>query len=95
MTDSLTGLQKRVAELSRGTLEELMVAMRLALIEYSERESEPLPIVFDDICVNFDPARRCAVLAELEQFAKNRQILFLAHPLPGEPDPAGTDAPQH
>ena len=86
MTDSLTGLQKRVAELSRGTLEELMVAMRLALIEYSERESEPLPIVFDDICVNFDPERRNAVLAELERFAKNRQILFLAHPLPGEPE---------
>ena len=86
MTDALTGLQKRVAELSRGTLEELMVAMRLALIEYSERESEPLPIVFDDICVNFDPERRNAVLAELERFAKNRQILFLAHPLPGEPE---------
>ena len=83
---ALTGLQKRVAELSRGTLEELMVAMRLALIEYSERESEPLPIVFDDICVNFDLERRNAVLAELERFAKNRQILFLAHPLPGEPE---------
>ena len=27
-----------------------------------------------------------AVLAELERFAKNRQILFLAHPLPGEPE---------
>lgn len=95
MTDSLTGLQKRVSELSRGTLEELMVAMRLALIEYSERESEPLPIVFDDVCVNFDQERRNAVLAELEQFARNRQILFLAHSRPEAAGTAGSAAARH
>ena len=95
MTDSLTGLQKRVSELSRGTCEELMVAMRLALIEYSERESEKLPIVFDDISVNFDRERRSALLAELERFARSRQILFLSQSWPGKPDAPGSVAPRH
>ena len=78
LTDSLHQCEKRPAELSRGTLEELMTAMRLALIACCEEEHEPLPIVLDDLFVNFDGNRRRAALEALETFAAQRQILLLS-----------------
>ncbi len=76
LTDSAVNREKTVGELSRGTLGELMIAMRLALIECREEGREPLPVVLDDVLVDFDPVRRSAVLAALEKFASGRQILL-------------------
>lgn len=68
---------KDISELSRGTREQLFLALRLALIAALENSSEPLPIVLDDIMVNFDLKRRQAVMDGVEKFAETRQVLIL------------------
>ena len=51
------GEVRRPEELSRGTAEQLYLALRFGLIEEFARHAEPLPVVMDDILVNFDEAR--------------------------------------
>ncbi len=67
-------------QLSRGTLEQLLLAMRLAVVEeYSSRVA--LPLVMDDIFVNFDPWRLSHAVQTLKQLSRRRQILFFTcHP---------------
>jgi uncharacterized protein YhaN len=68
---------KRVVEMSRGTREQLYFAMRLGLITVYEAEREPMPIVMDDILVNFDDDRGPSAIKELVKFAEDRQIIIL------------------
>lgn len=77
--DDATGQEKTFTALSRGTREELMLAMRLALIECTERDSEPLPVCFDDVGVNFDPARLARAEAAVAEFARGRQVIWFSH----------------
>jgi uncharacterized protein YhaN len=71
---------KSIEQLSRGTKEQLLICLRLALIEEYEKNSEPLPLVLDDILVNSDPERIRAMTRLLEEFAEGRQvILFTCH----------------
>lgn len=67
---------KRPEELSRGTVEQLLLCLRLGLIEEFAKEQSPLPIVIDDILVNFDPKRSKSTLEILSQLTKRHQILF-------------------
>ena len=77
--DGATGQEKTFTALSRGSREELMLAMRLALIECTERGAEPLPVCFDDVGVNFDPARLARAEAAVEGFAAGRQVIWFSH----------------
>lgn len=43
--------------LSRGAQEQAYLSLRLAHIERHGRENEPLPVIMDEILVNFDPRR--------------------------------------
>ncbi|WP_339062843.1 hypothetical protein [Tepidibacillus marianensis] len=61
--------------LSEGTQEQLFIAMRFALIEEFAKKVE-LPLIFDDIFVNFDHLRLQYILNSLAELAKNHQILF-------------------
>ncbi len=75
------GAAKRIEQLSRGTREQLMISLRLGLIREYERKAEPLPVVVDEVLVNFDPQRAKQVAAILQEFAAGRQILvFTCHP---------------
>lgn len=65
-------------QLSRGTREQLYLAMRFGLIEDYETRAEPLPIVMDDVFVNFDDTRREHVLDILREFSRERQVLILS-----------------
>ncbi|WP_187291880.1 ATP-binding protein, partial [Nitrospina gracilis] len=69
---------KPVEHLSRGTREQLYLALRLALIQEYEKESEPLPVLMDDVWVNFDDARRDRFVEVLAEFAKDRQVIVLS-----------------
>ncbi len=74
------GRHKTVEELSRGTREQLLLALRLGLIEEYEKSAEPLPVALDDIMVNFDVHRAENLAKVLTDFAKDRQvILFTCH----------------
>jgi uncharacterized protein YhaN len=68
-------------DLSRGTREQLYLAVRLGLIEEFAGRGTSLPLVLDEILVNFDPDRMAAVAAELARFAEHHQVLlFTCHP---------------
>ena len=79
-------------ELSRGTGEQLYLALRFGLIEEFARHAEPLPVVMDDILVNFDPERAARSAAAITDLADRHQVLyFTCHPWTAEIlDPNGT-----
>jgi uncharacterized protein YhaN len=74
------GKGKFVSELSRGSREQLYFAMRLGLIKVYESKSEPMPMVMDDILVNFDDERGPLAMKALVEFSKSRQVIvFTCH----------------
>ena len=68
---------KGLLEMSRGTREQLYLALRFGLIEEYEKRSEPLPLVMDDIFVNFDDDRNKQIRDRIMQFSKKRQVIVL------------------
>jgi uncharacterized protein YhaN len=67
--------------LSRGTAEQLYLAMRFALLRDYAGHTDPLPVVFDDVLVNFDPGRIRNTLHAIRELAATHQILlFTCHP---------------
>lgn len=74
------GVEVTPAQLSTGTREQLWLAVRLAYVRQYCDAAEPLPLVLDDVLVNFDAARARATLAVLAEFAKKTQVLlFTCH----------------
>ena len=75
------GVERTPDQLSSGTREQLYLAIRLAYVLHYCRQNEPLPIVMDDVLVNFDDGRVCQTLATLADVAQSVQILFFTcHP---------------
>jgi uncharacterized protein YhaN len=75
--DDADGTTLRIEHLSGGTREQLFLAIRLAMIEHFSQQGVELPIVLDDILVNFDEQRTRAAIEELlRQTGDNQQILF-------------------
>ncbi len=64
-----------VGELSRGTAEQLYVALRFAFTKVMADEIE-LPIIIDDSFVNFDRDRTKNAFALLKQLQQTTQILY-------------------
>ncbi len=78
--ETAKGQVKRVEQLSRGTREQLLLALRLGLIAEYEEQAEDLPVALDDVFVNFDAVRAESTAKVLAEFAKNRQIIiFTCH----------------
>jgi uncharacterized protein YhaN len=68
-------------QLSQGTREQLYLALRLAYIKNHAEQAESVPVVMDDILVNFDPVRAANTARVLADFARTNQILFFTcHP---------------
>lgn len=63
-------------ELSRGTTEQLYLSLRLALIANRATQAEPLPLVMDDILVNFDPVRTKRSVKSILALALSHQIFY-------------------
>ena len=76
-----TGVSKQPAELSRGTREQLYLSLRFGLIrEFGER-TERLPVVVDEVLVNFDPDRAQRAAEAFVELSQTSQILvFTCHP---------------
>lgn len=64
------------AYLSRGTAEQLYLAMRLALSGAVSHQVN-LPLVFDDLFVNFDATRLNGALTVLAKVAEQHQLILL------------------
>jgi len=72
-----TGKHKEPSQLSGGTREQLYLAIRLAYARHYCQENEPLPLVMDDVLVNFDDERSDAALEMLIELAQDIQVIFL------------------
>ncbi|MEC4175195.1 AAA family ATPase [Adlercreutzia sp. R7] len=66
--------------LSLGTCQQLYLALRIALLTTAENVGRAIPILADDILVNFDERRRAGAARALVELAEARQvILFTCH----------------
>ena len=75
------GQTKQPSELSRGTREQLFLSLRFGLIRELGHRTEPLPVIVDEILVNFDPDRaRRAAVAFTELSSTNQVLVFTCHP---------------
>ncbi|MAD79544.1 MAG: hypothetical protein CMJ50_01700 [Planctomycetaceae bacterium] len=72
-----TGQRKEPRQLSTGSREQLYLAIRLAFIQHYCERQEPLPIVIDDVLVNFDVERARQTIQVLADFDSRVQIIFL------------------
>lgn len=75
------GGTRGVADLSRGTAEQLYLCIRLALADEFSRAGADLPVIMDEVLVNFDPARARLAARILVDFAGGHQVIvFTCHP---------------
>jgi uncharacterized protein YhaN len=74
-----SGEERLVAELSDGTRDQLYFALRLAAIEESFARTGPMPVVLDDVLVNFDDDRARSALRCLAALATTSQVLLFTH----------------
>jgi uncharacterized protein YhaN len=65
--------------MSSGTGDQLYLALRLAAIEQRLITSEPIPLILDDVLVNFDDARALAALDIFSELSRKTQIVFFTH----------------
>jgi hypothetical protein len=79
--DDRDGQAVRVENLSRGTREQVYLSLRLALAAAYSRRGVPLPLILDDVFVNFDAQRaRCAAETVCQFAAMGHQVLvFTCH----------------
>lgn len=79
--DSPGGKTAPVEVLSRGTREQIFLALRLALVETYAEDGKRLPLVLDDVLVNFDTDRARSAAAVLKEFAADghQLLVFTCH----------------
>ena len=71
---------KESGYLSRGTEDQLYLAMRLAVAELITNEGEKLPIFADDSLSQYDDGRTKKAFSFLKEYAKDKQIImFTCH----------------
>ena len=84
VTDA-TGGNRQPSELSRGTREQLYLALRFGLIREFGEHAERLPVVVDEALVNFDPERAHLAAESFARLSKTNQVLvFTCHPATAE-----------
>lgn len=76
--------QLRLDELSEGTRDQLFLALKLAMVQnrLEERAKSglcPLPVILDDVLVQFDDNRSQAAFKLFNQLAQKTQVIFLTH----------------
>ena len=75
------GTNREPNELSRGTREQLYLALRFGLIREFGEHAEALPVVVDEALVNFDPTRTKVAAEAFTSLSETNQILvFTCHP---------------
>jgi uncharacterized protein YhaN len=79
--DDARGGELPVAVLSEGAREQLFLALRLALVACYGRRGVELPLVLDDVLVNFDTPRARAAASLLCDFARSghQLLVFTCH----------------
>ncbi|TAJ43979.1 ATP-binding protein [Methanofollis fontis] len=81
VVEERNGKRKEISDLSLGTAQQLYLALRFGYITEFSKHDAVLPVVFDDVLVNFDPVRKrrgCQAIADLA--GKTQVLYFTCHP---------------
>ncbi|MDP6581934.1 MAG: hypothetical protein QF681_14870, partial [Vicinamibacterales bacterium] len=70
-------VRKTPEQLSRGTYEQLYLALRFGLIQSMGEETERLPVIVDEVLVNFDLERARRAAAAFVELSRTNQVLVL------------------
>lgn len=73
------GSQVPVDRMSDGCIDQLYLALRLAAIDEHLAAAAALPLVADDLFINFDDTRAAAGIRVLADLAQRCQVLFFTH----------------
>ncbi len=81
LVDNSKGETLSVEHLSRGTREAVYLGLRLALVDAYARRGAVLPLVLDDVLVNFDSSRARSAARVLRDFAESgyQVLMFTCH----------------
>jgi uncharacterized protein YhaN len=81
LAENSAGQSLLVEKLSRGTREQLFLSIRLAVVATFAKRGIRLPMILDDVLVNFDAIRTQRAAEVLVDFAKagHQVILFTCH----------------
>ncbi len=75
------GTRRSVSQLNRSHAERLLLCVRLGYIDNYCENREPLPIVLDDVLVNFDPKHQALAVRTIVELAERHQVIYLTcHP---------------
>jgi len=78
--EAASGDTKGPEQLSRGTREQLYLALRFGLIREFSEHSERLPVIVDEALINFDPDRARRAAAAFATLARTNQVIvFTCH----------------
>lgn len=78
--DSQELIEVKEGALSRGTLEQVYLSLRLAFMEHLDPGGDPLPAFLDEVFVNWDGFRLDNGFALLRELGKQRQVfIFTCH----------------
>ncbi|MCA9199467.1 MAG: hypothetical protein KDA87_18100, partial [Planctomycetales bacterium] len=69
----------QVEQMSGGTRDQLFLALRLAYLESRMQQHPPMPLIVDDILIEFDNDRSAAALQLLAEFSSQTQVIFFTH----------------
>ncbi len=81
LVDDAEGRPLGIDVLSRGTREQLFLSLRLALVALFARRGAVLPMILDDVLVNFDGHRAIKAVEVLRDFAAegHQLLVFTCH----------------
>ena len=65
--------------MSEGTCDQLYLALRLASMQLEQAPGCDIPLIIDDILIQFDDERAIAALKLLAKMAQQRQVIFFTH----------------
>jgi len=74
-----SGEQVDVAGMSEGSRDQLYLALRLAALELQVEQGLNMPLIADDLFINFDDRRTAAGLKVLGDLSRSMQVVFLTH----------------
>jgi uncharacterized protein YhaN len=77
--EATSGKGLELEQLSRGTRFQLFLALKLASLEQYLKTAPPLPLVLDDVLVEWDDERSRVALQVLAEFSERLQILLFTH----------------
>lgn len=78
--EAASGDTKEPEQLSRGTREQLYLALRFGLIREFSEHGERLPVIIDEALINFDPDRARRAAAAFATLAQTNQVIvFTCH----------------